>query len=137
MQSFINRINNKKDEHDEDGLFVAFKEGSNGNDDSVALPSPDNIAKIEPLMFWNIFRSRAVPPFAIRFGVSFDALVTSSASSFTRVQQLISDYYNEQYVITTTSNKKQKEILVCLKTNASQISKAKAYFHAWILGHYL
>ena len=132
MQSFINRLD-KNCNHD--GILKLEATNVDNNIDAAIFPSPEKMAKIEPLIFWNVFRTQVKPPLHIRFGVSFDTLVTSSKSSFDQIQKLMFGYNEEEYIIALSQ--KRKEILVCLKSNASHISKAKAYFHAWILGYYL
>lgn len=123
-------------------LLSDFFLGNLHHDDSLvrpempSLPTPTEIARIEPL-FFGIPGKHKTPPttIPIRFGVDFGEFYECSKLSFLpMMQDGVLQNNMENYIISSGYTSKQKVcVLVSFLSNASPIEEAKAYFHATLL----
>lgn len=100
-----------------------------------ALPSPIRIAKQEPLFFWpRLGRRKRVSSTPIHFGVSFNEFSEQSGKSLTELQDLLS---SETPYWISSGRSSHLVVVVALRTDATPVDQAKAYFHALLLGQEL
>jgi hypothetical protein len=99
------------------------------------IPTPDDIAKIEPLFFGILGKHKRPTATPIRFGVAFDDFYASAGESFQLLEDGLLRNNREKYIISSGWTKEGKLcVLVSFLSNATPIEETKAYFHATLLG---
>lgn len=100
--------------------------------DTPQLPTPDDIASLEPLLFLPRVGRRRFVPVPIHFGVGFPFFSEQSGWSEADLQAAMMT--SDKYVIATGRNRRgQLSIVVALVQGATPLQQTKAYFHALLL----
>jgi hypothetical protein len=100
------------------------------------LPTPKEIARIEPLFFGAPGKHQTPPTnIPIRFGVDFGEFYECSRGSVPMMQDGVLRNNMGNYIISSGwTSERRLCVLVSFLSNASPIEETKAYFHATLLG---
>eukprot|EP00591_Stephanopyxis_turris_P007015 CAMPEP_0195523714 /NCGR_PEP_ID=MMETSP0794_2-20130614/23061_1 /TAXON_ID=515487 /ORGANISM="Stephanopyxis turris, Strain CCMP 815" /LENGTH=220 /DNA_ID=CAMNT_0040653769 /DNA_START=14 /DNA_END=676 /DNA_ORIENTATION=- len=141
MENFLQNLEQPRSTREEK-ISPSATDTAQSNNEGISLNTPADIAKIEPLLFFDIRRAKVSQTYIpIKLGLSFNELARLSEKSTAKLGGMLGRNNSERYILTTGYDgrwaKRRRTILIGIFSDATPKQIAKAYFHALLLARLL